>query len=1058
MFSGTGVMSREQWTVRFLGEIMKQRRRSPVHLILALLVVLAAWPLATIAQDATPPFEQSHELPQEQSHEPSAQQPPEEEQPQVVTEGEAPLPVESPPVDAPQEQVPAQSPQTSDQEGITAEQEGIAFVGLSFLQCENDVRAGEIDFLPSAPTVMSAANSTSDNCTPLSDDAYLEMYLVSIETEQLYLYEGFDLQVPPGPYVVAGWINDSYGKSAAIDLPDGTTSFVQAIYYTPESTPGDVEEGVGSVTVAVTQCDNWERAGELDFLISRPEMSTSAATDCLPVAVDAFSFTLVNADDPGTVLSPTSASGSEVAFTDVPSGSWYVAEGMTGNVSEIFTVSDGDVLQIAVISYVEGPIDVYVERIVCEDDARAGTTDFIIDASSSSLAARAESSTCYAVPPSGELPSASITLTNTDTGDTYTASLDSGNATFDAVSKGTYVATETLNGASVSSDPFVIDLPGKQIRVIDYIESDRAQPEPGSGFGIISGNIYYCSSPDREEGDVDFIVANQAFRTAGATSECESGGGATGGMLTLLPVDPGTGEPVAEGQAIWTDGVSFWQDITPAGTYILGYTSPYTGETLFSDPFAIEHRTETVVDINVYAEPAFTTYLDVWKDICVDPDRAGTTSFQLITEEEGFSVSAAEPSDCRYATSDDGKYTYTLTNLDTGESWTRTVLGGEGAMFDNLLAGTYTLAETHDGVTSTSDAFVLEPSIGQWHRMSVRNFIGERGWDEPPVNDAPSYIAIFSYGCANPNRDGGYEWFRYGQVQTGEASLAASDVDKPAPTPDTSACQPVSSGDGIVFIAEPVDGGPAIEFYESAPGFFEQWETDGIPAGDYIITETSTGATTGVVRVVGWTSFHLLLFEELPEAEVTLTVSSADPTIANTLPIDATWAVTSLRDPSITFSGTFAEDSLSLPTSIELGMPLTYGDYRVAVEATPTFSSYEAVFTVESDPSPDSVTVIQEILTFSVVLQPVIPSPSPSPTPTLPPGSTPIPTATQPQPPTPAGETTATATPGEAAVVRLPSTGGGEDESGHGAMLLLAALGAAIATTGSGLAIRRQRR
>jgi hypothetical protein len=621
---------------------------------------------------------------------------------------------------------------------------------------------------------------------------------------------------------------------------------------------------------------------------------------------------------------------------------------------------------------------------------------------------------------------------------------------------------------TVSSDAFVVTEPGKRLRIINYIPEESGLPDPGEGFGVLSGTIYYCSSPDRDEGDVDFIIGTESFNTIASTSECEFGSGTTGGMLALYPVDPATGEMDPDGVTqIWTDGLTFWQDIIPSGYYVLGYTSPFTGDTTLSARFTIAHRVETIIDINVFSQPAFITYLDIGKEICVHPERAGQTSFQLITEQVASQIAIAEEdtaTDCRYANPDDGEFEFTLTNLDTGQSWTRSIAGGDFISFDNLLAGKYVLAETHNGITATSETFVLEPSRGQWHWMRIRNFEAEKDWTEPEPGENQGWIGIFAYSCTNPNRDGGIEWFRYPVVLASEIAQTAKSGGDPAPTiSDTSECVTIGTADGISFIATPVDGvGGPYEFFENGPGLFELTNFDGVPAGDYIITEVSTGATSGVVRVVYWTGFNFLMFEEQPKADVVLSIESADPSVSSTLPSDATWSITGVTDPTFRVSGTFPQDNLDLPTTITLDAPLPHGEYQLEINAEPVFEPYSNVFTVGPlelasnhlfgllQQPPDQVT-------WEIVLQPAQElGPSPSPSPPLSPSPsatvTPDPGET-PMPVTPAPDSTST--PGTG-VTSLPTTGDGSTAGESGMFVVLAGLAAAIA--GAGAIFIRSRR
>lgn len=1009
-----------------------------IQVILALMMVLGASPLATSAQVATPV--------------PGTEPP----------VGEAEAPVES---EAGVPETPSPARNAEEPELAPAQvEEGVAFIEFGIIECENDDLAGTVDFFPMQGSAPRAAGNTSEDCRPIDANDYVEMYIYDPATESFLVVDQGVMEVPAGTYIMVAFINNSYGESVPIEFPDGTVTAMGVASYIP-STPGEIVDGVATVDVATMECVNWERAGEMDFLVGPMMSARSTSSECTFGTSTPLSFTLVNADDPAQVLQPGVSDTDFFSFSDVPAGTWYLSEATTGLTSQPFAVSGEQEYAVNAILYVEGQIDLTIEKMYCENDERAGTTEFALDTPPSIYEPFAGGTTCSSVPPGGEVAAVTVTLENLDTGDSYRVEITGEPAYLESIVPGTYTATESDGTTTATSDPFVIDAPSKRLRVINYVAEETPLPDPGQGFGIISGTILFCTSPDRAEGAVDFFVRTESFMTAAITSECTTGGGTSGGSVFLYPADPVTGDIDPAGvTALWTDGVEFWQDIIPSGYYVLGYVSPYTGEETLSQPFTIAHRAETTVDINVYSEPAFLTYLDVWKDICVDPARAGETSFQLITE-YALAATDGDVFDCRYSTPADGEYVFTLTNLDTDQTWERTVSGGEGLTFDNLLAGTYTLSETHEGVTATSEPFILDPAIGIWNWMNVRNFIAEKDWSEPEPGEDVAYIGIFAYYCVDGGRDGGYEWYRHAPIVTGPSIAATADEAPPAPSP-TSDCITVGEPEGIGFTATRADGtGEPIEFFESGPGLFEiAPPSNSIPAGDYIITETATGATSGVVTIVGWTGMRFLLFEELPKGEVTLEITSADPAIADTIPAGSTWTVTNVNYPQFGATGSF-DEAVALPATILLDEPLPYGDYRVEIDASPDFELYSEVFTVGPQElmSTQLYGMLQQLpgaVTWDIVLQPVDQAPE-TPTPTAPvtpeptEPTTPVPTVpVTPEPTSPATDE-GTATP-ETDVTGLPSTGNGENGSGKGWMLLAAAMASVLAGA-SGFVLRQKR-
>lgn len=90
---------------------------------------------------------------------------------------------------------------------------------------------------------------------------------------------------------------------------------------------------------------------------------------------------------------------------------------------------------------------------------------------------------------------------------------------------------------------------------------------------------------------------------------------------------------------------------------------------------------------------------------------------------------------------------------------------------------------------------------------------------------------------------------------------------------------------------------------------------------------------------------------------VSLYLTSADPSLANQLPADATWTV-SIGDDSI--SDTFAAEHLQLPATIGVSNQMPYGHYSVTVNAGPVFEAYTTTFRIDE---PNE--------TFGITLEPV---------------------------------------------------------------------------------------
>ena len=100
-------------------------------------------------------------------------------------------------------------------------------------------------------------------------------------------------------------------------------------------------------------------------------------------------------------------------------------------------------------------------------------------------------------------------------------------------------------------------------------------------------------------------------------------------------------------------------------------------------------------------------------------------------------------------------------------------------------------------------------------------------------------------------------------------------------------------------------------------------------------------------------------------ANVTITVSSADQTVASTLPADATWSVS--VDGTPVAGDTFAGEHLALPATISVAEPVPYGEFQVSIAADPVFAPYSATFTVDE---PEEA--------FAIQLMPLAPAPDES--------------------------------------------------------------------------------
>lgn len=140
-------------------------------------------------------------------------------------------------------------------------------------------------------------------------------------------------------------------------------------------------------------------------------------------------------------------------------------------------------------------------------------------------------------------------------------------------------------------------------------------------------------------------------------------------------------------------------------------------------------------------------------------------------------------------------------------------------------------------------------------------------------------------------------------------------------------------------------------------------------AGDYTITidATAQGYDVSTVPFTVPAEGPVTVPLQLQAASVTINIESADPAIADTLPADATWTVTSVQNPALSMRDTFAAEDLALPATITVNNPVPVGSYLVEVDAGPDFEPY--VTTIE-------VTADSAVQAFTITLVPAIEEPT----------------------------------------------------------------------------------
>ncbi|HVL24979.1 MAG TPA: hypothetical protein VM450_12905 [Thermomicrobiales bacterium] len=936
----------------------------------------------TAAQDATPTVvdQQPGEIPTATTDPTVTPTVPVEAQPtdtaEVTPTGEPTGAVQTPAptvaaTEASHTPAPTELPDTAPQSpSVKAQDVAESGISIAIEQCGNNDRIGEFEFVPIS---FGLRADTSYDCEALGPSTPATVTLTPLFGGDPITQSTADTgsipvfgPVEPGIYTVTITIGEHEATSANLELPESGFVLMPVFYFVAEGAPQEPsDDGFGTVDIYHIFCTDPERAGDVAFL-GMAAQAKSAVSNCEFGEAGDVSFSIQNVDDPAQVLGPSDIdSAGEVHFTDVPAGNWKVIQNTANVPSEPFAVSDQATTGVRVITYVPAIVELYVEKIYCQDDARAGTTEFLLD-SPPDVFGIAAASTCFAEPTNAERPDLTITIDNLDTGDSYRSVISSGGTWFGAITTGTYVATESGDGIGpITSDPFSLTETGQRLRIINYF-SEEARPTPvPEGKGELFGTVLFCDDLDRE-GDVEFIISSESGpMRAAAVTTCELPF-TPSGLMMLYPVDPGTFEvDVASGAVL---PISFFggfgtSDI-PSGYYALGYVAPDTGNVTISRPFVIDALSAPYIEVNIFSAVIAAGSIEVYKDFCVDPARAGEAAFQVNAAEEDVPpllTAQATATECRYSNDGDGEIDFTLTNIDTGRTWNETLVGDDWIAFHGVPSGTYTLAESRDGALHTSQPFAYEASLGS-SSIYVRNFIAERDW-EPGEEAEFAEVTVYGYACSDLSRNGGAEYFHYGPQAQGEPGLTLAAA---AQGSSTAECREATEEDGLQFSLAPADGeGETIPFFYDGFGTY-YLAAEGIPAGDYIVTEELTGVTTGVVRLAGSHYFDFLKYEQLPAASVTVNVSSANPAIADTLPAGATWTVS--QNGVELFTNTFAAEHLQLPASIAVTNPVAYGTYDITVSAGPAFEAYAGTLIVDQP---------EEIV--DIVLQPVPVEPSPTP-------------------------------------------------------------------------------
>jgi hypothetical protein len=738
------------------------------------------------------------------------------------------------PTDVPEEELEAAAP--------------VWLFAISFLVCDNSERMGQTEFqftgeFTAANTVLECRSPEFQfpdglqvTLTPLAGGPVVVISLDDFGGGQ---GQGF----APGDYsVTVSTTGYSASMSSGISLPDDSIRYLN-IFYFVEAAPADPPpaEELSHLTGVLANCVDPARDGETDFFIA--DSAAANAEQCQEYhgfGQDKMTLTQVSGTDPyGPVT--INVEGSQFTFGSVPSGTYTLTNGLTGNVSEPFDVSYPWYTSpnVRVVNYFAtapepNPV-VTLSKYVCGNAERAGQVDYVILDAPDFLA----SDTCIVEPSTSEFTitlnsidapyNQSLTVTTAEPGDAHF---------FVGVTPGTYTVQETGKPAS---EPFTIAaVDSKAILVTNFVEPTSAQPTataaPGEGTTSFYGSYVYCSSVERD-GEVEFSIDNGVYSGA-ATGEC-SYGETSPGIFTMTRYDDTSGTILAES---WTDngqnGTFYFFGLVP-GYYRLAFQASTISEPVVSDVFQLYKFTDPSGFVQIY-QGVIAAPVIVNKEFCYDPARDGQTDFFVESAQPSFNAEASTTTTCRQFDYDDEEITFTLTNTETGDEVTATIgeFDGGSALFGAMPPGTYTLTETSIGYNATSEPFTIELG-GSGYTIFVRNYTSEVREIENPSDYVSLQLSAFN--CLNDVRDGEFDYFftpsDFGAGATEECDASGEGEYSFVLIGDAFESEPDSFAAQATYNLSPIPGSP--NTYTIDDGGNGE-----IQPGSYVIQETTTGFTS----------------------------------------------------------------------------------------------------------------------------------------------------------------------------------------------------------------------
>jgi hypothetical protein len=576
-------------------------------------------------------------------------------------------------------------------------------VTLQHIVCESETRQGQTDFI----RMWQIQSQASETCRNIPT---AETYAFALENEDASVSKQVTLEpgqlrgadfdaVPPGTYTIRNTVSGSESEPFALQY--GDQLIVLVIDYLTPGGGQPAPDGPGSFFwgFSVQYCESAERDGQVDFISSTVHVTANGNCDydgsVAPATVELHRYS----DALGTV---ETHSWSEYApygnFTfqvdkDRPAGYYRLAfkDSAFGTpiYSDVFSIAGSTLnfTNILVYKDVVPVVSILIDKNICYDVSRAGTTEFTFE-SDFAVINGAETVSCRR-PTTGD---GTYTYRLTDTTTNAVISVDGvdeipGTALLHAIPPGTYRLTEVMpNGDEATSDAFTIELETSSFGIVvrNFTDQPFGDIDPSEEVALVL-RAFNCID-DARAGDFDYFFTDSAlfFGKRDVTGENTTCVPAPADQYTFsLTHDPDTIEAVDYDFVVDpVPAVTIYRPDTekgnvPQGTYVIeetqsGFTSAQvtvsssSNEVTFYVYQAAPTPTPTATNTPTVT-PTATTTPAATATATIDPDATATPTGTVTIDPNATATDTPagtqSPGD---ATAPGGKATSTTTPGDDG--------------------------------------------------------------------------------------------------------------------------------------------------------------------------------------------------------------------------------------------------------------------------------------------------------------------------------------------------------------------------------------------------------